>query len=137
MPRALWSGTLSFGLVNVPVRLHSAVRDHDLRFHLLHREDGARIETRRFCEREDAEVGWDEIGHGYERRDDEAGREQERRGHDAQVHGAGRTSLAASRAHVVPNRVGHSASLTPTRPRPRRRPRMGEGRRLAGSAGAA
>ena len=69
MPRALWSGTLSFGLVNVPVRLHSAVRDHDLRFHLLHREDGARIETRRFCEREDAEVGWDEIGHGYERRD--------------------------------------------------------------------
>jgi len=69
MSRALWSGTLSFGLVNVPVRLHSAVRDHDLHFHQLHEKDGARIETRRFCEKEDAEVPWEEIGHGYERKD--------------------------------------------------------------------
>jgi len=69
MARALWSGTLSFGLVNVPVRLHSAVRDHDLRFHQLHEKDGARIETRRYCEEEDVEVPWEEIGHGYERKD--------------------------------------------------------------------
>lgn len=69
MARALWSGTLSFGLVNVPVRLHSAVRDHDLHFHQLHEKDGARIETRRFCEQEDTEVPWEEIGRGYERKD--------------------------------------------------------------------
>ncbi len=65
-PRALWSGALSFGLVNVPVRLYSGVRDHDLHFHELHAKDGARIETRRFCEKEDTEVDYDEIAHGYE-----------------------------------------------------------------------
>ena len=65
-PRALWSGSLSFGLVNVPVRLHSAVRDHDLHFHELHAKDGARIETKRFCSKEDKEVAWEDIGHGYE-----------------------------------------------------------------------
>jgi DNA end-binding protein Ku len=65
-PRSLWSGSLSFGLVNVPVRLHSGVRDHDLHFHELHEKDGAPIETRRFCEKEDKEVDYDEIAHGYE-----------------------------------------------------------------------
>ncbi len=66
MPRALWSGSLSFGLVNVPVRLHTAVRDHDLHFHELHAKDAARIETRRFCAREDREVPYEEIAHGHE-----------------------------------------------------------------------
>lgn len=46
MPRAVWSGSLSFGLVNVPVALFSAVRDLDLRFHQLHARDGAPIEMR-------------------------------------------------------------------------------------------
>lgn len=67
MPRSLWTGSLSFGLVNVPVALYSAVRDLDLRFHQLHRSDGARIEVRRFCSAENREVTYEEIGHGYER----------------------------------------------------------------------
>ena len=41
MPRSLWTGSLSFGLVNVPVALYSAVRDLDLRFNQLHEKDGA------------------------------------------------------------------------------------------------
>jgi DNA end-binding protein Ku len=66
MPRSLWTGSLSFGLVNVPVALYSAVRDLDVHFHQLHGKDGARIETRRFCEEEDREVAYEEIGHGYD-----------------------------------------------------------------------
>ena len=66
MPRALWNGSLSFGLVNVPVALHSAVRDLDVHFHQLHAKDGARIEMRRFCSEEDREVDLDEIGSGYD-----------------------------------------------------------------------
>jgi DNA end-binding protein Ku len=66
MARSLWTGSLSFGLVNVPVALHSAVRDTDLHFHQLHEKDGARIETRRFCADEDREVPLEEIGHAYE-----------------------------------------------------------------------
>ncbi|MCW3004029.1 MAG: Ku protein [Conexibacter sp.] len=66
MPRSLWTGSLSFGLVNVPVALYSAARDLDLHFHQLHAKDGARIETRRFCSEEDVEVPFEAIGHGYE-----------------------------------------------------------------------
>jgi DNA end-binding protein Ku len=66
MARALWSGSLSFGLVNVPVQLFSAVRDHDLHFRQLHEKDGSPIETRRFCSAEDEEVPFEEVGHGYE-----------------------------------------------------------------------
>src|SRR4051794_31346194 len=49
MPRALWSGSLSFGLVNVPVQLVSAARDLDYHFHELHEKDKVRIEQRRVC----------------------------------------------------------------------------------------
>jgi DNA end-binding protein Ku len=66
MPRSLWSGSLSFGLVNVPVALFSAARDLDVHFHQLHEKDGARIETRRFCAKEDKEIPYEEIGRGYE-----------------------------------------------------------------------
>jgi DNA end-binding protein Ku len=66
MARAIWSGSLSFGLVNVPVALFSAARDLDLHFNQLHAEDGARIETRRFCAKEDVEVPYEDIGHGYD-----------------------------------------------------------------------
>jgi DNA end-binding protein Ku len=66
MARALWSGSLSFGLVNVPVQLVSAARDLDYHFHQLHEKDKARIEQRRFCSEEDAEVGWEEIARSYE-----------------------------------------------------------------------
>ncbi len=66
MARSLWTGSLSFGLVNVPVALYSAVRDTDLHFHQLHVKDAARIDTRRFCADEDREVPLEEIGHAYE-----------------------------------------------------------------------
>jgi DNA end-binding protein Ku len=66
MARALWTGSLSFGLVNVPVTLHSAVRDRDLHFNQLHAPDGSPIETRRVCAHEDREVPWAEIAKGYE-----------------------------------------------------------------------
>jgi DNA end-binding protein Ku len=69
MPRSLWTGSLSFGLVNVPVRLISAVRDRDLHFRQLHEKDGAPIEVQRWCEQEDVEIPWEEITHGYELED--------------------------------------------------------------------
>ena len=66
MPRSLWTGSLSFGLVNVPIALYSAVRDQDIHFHQLHEKDGARIETRRFCAKEGKEVAYEDIGRGFE-----------------------------------------------------------------------
>ena len=66
MAGALWSGSLSFGLVNVPVALLSAVRDRDVHFHQLRESDHRRIEVRRYCTDEDKEVPWEEIAHGYE-----------------------------------------------------------------------
>ena len=66
MARSLWTGSISFGLVNVPVALYSAVRDLDVHFRQLHEKDGAPIDTRRFCAEEDKEVPYEAIGHGYE-----------------------------------------------------------------------
>jgi DNA end-binding protein Ku len=66
MPRPLWSGSLSFGLVNVPVALFSAVRDRGLHFNQIHAPDGARIETRRYCAEEEKEIPYEEIGHAYD-----------------------------------------------------------------------
>ncbi len=66
MPRALWSGSLSFGLVNVPVQLFSAARDLDYHFHQLHAKDKAPIEQRRYCSEEDVEVMWEEIARSFE-----------------------------------------------------------------------
>jgi DNA end-binding protein Ku len=66
MARSLWSGSLSFGLVNVPVQLFSGVRDTDLHFRQLHAKDHTPVEIRRFCADEDVEVPWEEIASGYE-----------------------------------------------------------------------
>src|SRR3954451_218529 len=71
MARSLWTGSLSFGLVNVPVALFSGVKDTDVHFRQLHVKDHTPIETRRFCKDEDTEVPWDEIAHGYETEDGE------------------------------------------------------------------
>jgi len=62
----MWSGSLSFGLVNVPVSLHSAVRDQRVRFRQLHANDSSPIQTRRVCAEEGVEVPWEEIARGYE-----------------------------------------------------------------------
>lgn len=66
MPRPLWSGSLSFGLVNIPVTLHSAVRDRGIHFHMLHERDLSPVRTKRVCSEEDVEVPHDEIVKGYE-----------------------------------------------------------------------
>jgi DNA end-binding protein Ku len=66
MARSLWSGSLSFGLVNVPVVIVTAVRDLDLHFRQLHEKDGAPIEVQRWCSKEEVEVPYEEITHAYE-----------------------------------------------------------------------
>jgi DNA end-binding protein Ku len=66
MPRSLWSGSLSFGLVNVPVVMVTAVRDLDLHFRQLHEKDGAPIEVQRWCSKEDVEVPYEEITRAFE-----------------------------------------------------------------------
>ncbi len=66
MPRALWTGTISFGLVNVPVRMYSAVQEHDLRFNFVHEKDGSRIGYEKICKKEGIPVPDDEIVKAYE-----------------------------------------------------------------------
>lgn len=65
-PRSIWSGSLSFGLVNVPVQMVSATRDMQIRFHQLDSKDNTPIEVHRFCSEEDVEVPYEEIVAGYE-----------------------------------------------------------------------
>ncbi|HEY6115624.1 MAG TPA: Ku protein [Candidatus Dormibacteraeota bacterium] len=66
MPRTIWSGAISFGLVTVPIHVHSATENHSIQFHQYHLEDMGRIRTRKVCEVEDREVSNAEIGKGYE-----------------------------------------------------------------------
>jgi DNA end-binding protein Ku len=70
MPRAIWSGAISFGLVNVPVRMYSAIDEQDLRFHLLHEPDGSRIGFQKVCKAEEKPVPDDEIVKAFEVRKD-------------------------------------------------------------------
>jgi DNA end-binding protein Ku len=71
MPRAIWTGTISFGLVNVPVRMYSAIEESDLRFHLVHEPDGGRIGYQKVCKAENEPVPDDEIVKAYEVKEDE------------------------------------------------------------------
>ena len=71
MPRAMWKGAVSFGLVNVPVKLYSATEDHDISFRQVHREDGGRIHYKRVCAIDGEEVSYDDIAKGYETEDGE------------------------------------------------------------------
>ncbi|MBA2297159.1 MAG: Ku protein [Actinobacteria bacterium] len=66
MPRAIWSGSISFGLVNVPVRMFSAIAENDLRFHLIHEPDGSRIGYQKICKTEGEPVPDDEIVKAFE-----------------------------------------------------------------------
>jgi DNA end-binding protein Ku len=66
MPRAIWSGAISFGLVNVPVKLYSAVSRKTVRFHQLHDETGVRIAQKRVDPSTGEEVSYDQIVKGYE-----------------------------------------------------------------------
>jgi DNA end-binding protein Ku len=66
MPRAIWSGAISFGLVNVPVKLYSAVSRKTVRFHQLHDESGVRIAQKRVDPSTGEEVAYEDIVKGYE-----------------------------------------------------------------------
>jgi DNA end-binding protein Ku len=67
MARALWKGSISFGLVTVPIGLISGIEAREeLAFNLLHKKDGSRIKQKRFCEQEDVEVAWNEVVKGYQ-----------------------------------------------------------------------
>ena len=61
MPRSLWTGAISFGLVNVPVRLYSAVSEHKLHFHLVHEKDSSPIGYQKICKAEEKPVPEKEI----------------------------------------------------------------------------
>lgn len=69
MARRLWRGSLSFGLVNVPVALMSAVRDTDVHFHQIDEETGTRLSVQRVCREEDKPIEYDEVASGYPRSD--------------------------------------------------------------------
>ena len=66
MARPVWSGTISFGLVNVPVKAFTAVRDHDMHFHQLDKKSGARIRYKKVSEKSGREVDADQIEMGFE-----------------------------------------------------------------------
>jgi DNA end-binding protein Ku len=65
-PRSIWNGTIAFGGVFVPVKVHSATEDRTVHFHEVHQDDGARIEHKRICSKEDKEVPYKEVVSGYE-----------------------------------------------------------------------
>jgi DNA end-binding protein Ku len=66
MARPIWTGSVGFGLVNVPVKLYSAVSQKEVRFHMLHDADGARIHMKRVCSSDGEEVPYQHIAKGYE-----------------------------------------------------------------------
>jgi DNA end-binding protein Ku len=66
MPRAMWKGAIAFGLVNIPIELYSAVRDHRPKFRLLHAKDESPVSYERVCQREGKPVAWEDLVKGYE-----------------------------------------------------------------------
>src|SRR5260221_909110 len=66
MARALWKGSISFGLVSIPIELHTAVRDHRPKFRMLHAKDKSPVKFERICIRDGHPVAWDELVKGYE-----------------------------------------------------------------------
>lgn len=66
MPRPLWKGTISFGLVSVPVEMWSAVRDRNIRFREIHVKDGSPVRHVRYCAEEGKKIDPSEVGRAYE-----------------------------------------------------------------------
>jgi DNA end-binding protein Ku len=64
--RSIWNGTIAFGSVRVPIKLHSATQSKTVRFREVHEKDGAKLEHRRFCTKEDKEVPNEEVVRGFE-----------------------------------------------------------------------
>jgi DNA end-binding protein Ku len=69
--RAIWKGSVSFGLVNVPVKLYAATESHDVSFRQVHAKDGGRIKYQRVCSIDGEEVPYSDIAKGYETEDGE------------------------------------------------------------------
>jgi DNA end-binding protein Ku len=66
MARSIWKGSIAFGLVNIPVELYSATRDHRPKFRLLHAKDEAPVKYERVCQKEGKPVAWNDLVKGYE-----------------------------------------------------------------------
>ncbi|MFF7764297.1 non-homologous end joining protein Ku [Streptomyces griseorubiginosus] len=66
MPRTIWSGAISFGLVTIPIHVASATENHSIQFHQYHLEDMGRVRVRKVCDLEGREIPQSEIGKGYE-----------------------------------------------------------------------
>jgi DNA end-binding protein Ku len=66
MARSMWKGSLAFGLVNIPIELYSATRDHRPKFRLLHAKDEAPVKYERVCQTEGKPVAWEDLVKGYE-----------------------------------------------------------------------
>ena len=66
MARALWKGSIAFGLVNIPIELHTAVRDHRPKFRMLHAKDKSPVRFERVCMRDGTPVAWEDLVKGYE-----------------------------------------------------------------------
>jgi DNA end-binding protein Ku len=66
MARALWKGSISFGLVNIPIELHTAVRNHRPKFRMLHAKDKSPVKFERICIRDGHPVAWEDLVKGYE-----------------------------------------------------------------------
>jgi DNA end-binding protein Ku len=66
MARALWKGSISFGLVNIPIELHTAVRQSRPKFRMLHAKDKSPVRFERVCIRDGTPVAWDDLVKGYE-----------------------------------------------------------------------
>jgi DNA end-binding protein Ku len=64
--RAIWKGSIAFGLVNIPIEIYSAVRDHRPRFRLLHAKDESPVHYERVCQSEGKPVAWEDLLKGYE-----------------------------------------------------------------------
>ena len=64
--RALWTGSIAFGLVTIPIALHRAIRDTRPRFRMLHAKDKSPVKFERVCQREGQPVSWNELVKGYE-----------------------------------------------------------------------
>ena len=123
MARAIWSGSISFGMVTIPVKLYGATESKDISFHLLHATCGTRLKQMRWCPTDEEEVPWSEIVRGL----------RVRQGPVRHAHRRGlRAASAAEQAHDRAQRLrrGRRRSIRcSTRRATTSRPRTGARRR--------
>jgi DNA end-binding protein Ku len=66
MPRSIWKGAVSFGMVSIPIKLYTATEEKDVSFNLLHKKDSVRIKQQRYCPEDEAVIEWNDVARGYE-----------------------------------------------------------------------